>query len=289
METKTITYSALSAIIATLLVLGGVSIYDDDVYYCSDRGIVMQCDKLTKYYGLDNGNNLGELLTNIGKINGSFRVRVGMMNPYTCLKNINPIVNGFKSSNIYKFLHLPVQSGDNEILEKMNRKNFVEDFLKIIKKFREAYLDITISTDIIVGFPTETNDQFQHTINLLKTAIEEMGHVEILAERILFLKGEVEMGLAGKVEKIHELKKMIELGRKMEEESARAYNQWANECSTNADSASKQIFENLVLDEERHFDQYDTEVDNLEKFGDRYLALQSIERSKNVSMGMGAE
>ena len=75
----------------------------------------------TSAYGLDGKHNLGELLKNVSKIKGQFRVRVGMMNPYTCLKNINSIVNGFKSSKIYKFLHLPVQSGDNVILEKMNR------------------------------------------------------------------------------------------------------------------------------------------------------------------------
>ncbi len=122
----------------------------------------------TSSFGLDSGNNLGVLLTNISRINGQFRVRIGMMNPYTCLKNINSIINGYKSSKIYKFLHLPVQSGDNVILEKMNRKYFVDDFLKIIKKFRETYPDITISTDVIVGFPTETDSQFQHTVNLLK-------------------------------------------------------------------------------------------------------------------------
>lgn len=122
----------------------------------------------TSSYGLDNGHNLGELLTNISCINGQFRVRIGMMNPYTCLKNLNSIVNGFKSSNIYKFLHLPVQSGDNLILEKMNRKYLVDDFLKIISKFRKTFPDITISTDIIVGFPTETDNQFKHTVGLLK-------------------------------------------------------------------------------------------------------------------------
>jgi len=60
---------------------------------------------------------------------------------------------------------------------------------------------------------------------------------------------------------------------------------WANECSANADSVSKQLFESLVVDEERHYDQYDTELDNLEKFGERYLVLQSIERSKNRESG----
>jgi len=118
-----------------------------------------------------------------------------------------------------------------------------------------------------------------------RTAIEEMVHIERLAERVLFLKGEVELKTDQEVQKIHDVQQMLELAAKMEEESAKSYNLWANECSANADSVSKQLFESLVVDEERHFDQYDTETENLKKFGDRYLALQSIERSKGREAG----
>lgn len=121
-----------------------------------------------------------------------------------------------------------------------------------------------------------------------KTAIMEMIHVEKLAERILFLKGEVEMKAAAEVKKIHNVTEMLKLAAQMEEESAKDYNVWANECSANSDSISKQLFESLVADEEIHFDQYDTELENLKKFGDNYLALQSIERSKLRNTGMGA-
>ena len=69
----------------------------------------------------------------------------------------------------------------------------------------------------------------------------------------------------------------------MENNSVNDYNNWANECAKNADSVSKKLFEALVADEERHFDQYDKEIENLEKFGDKYLALQSIERSKTIA------
>jgi bacterioferritin len=122
-----------------------------------------------------------------------------------------------------------------------------------------------------------------------RTAIEEMGHIEKLAERILFLKGDVEMVTSMEVKKIHDVKKMLELAAEMETASAHDYNVWANECAKNADSASKTIFEDLVMDEERHFDQYDVEMDNMEKFGDNYLALQSIERSKNLASGTPTE
>ena len=122
-----------------------------------------------------------------------------------------------------------------------------------------------------------------------RTAIEEMLHIENLAERILFLKGEVELKASDTVKKIHDVKEMLEKSCEMEQNSARDYNLWANECSKNADSVSKKLFENLVVDEERHFDQYDTELDNMAKFGDRYLALQSIERSKSRAAGTVAE
>jgi len=118
-----------------------------------------------------------------------------------------------------------------------------------------------------------------------RTAIEEMLHIERLAERILFLKGEVEIVASGQVQKIHVVGDMLTLARQMEEHSALDYNRWANECGANADSVSKKLFEDLVTDEERHYDQYDTELDNMDKFGDNYLALQSIERSKTRAAG----
>lgn len=114
-----------------------------------------------------------------------------------------------------------------------------------------------------------------------QTAIEEMIHAERLAERILFLGGDVELKSSDEVQKVQDVNEMLKMARQMEQDSARDYNLWANECSANADSVSKKLFEDLVVDEERHFDQYDNEIDNLDRFGKEYLALQSIERGKN--------
>lgn len=121
------------------------------------------------------------------------------------------------------------------------------------------------------------------------TAIQEMLHVEHLSERILFLKGEVEMVVAGPIEKLHDVKQMLEKARSMEEGSAKDYNVWANECSANADAITKKLFEQLVADEEQHYDHYDVELGHLEQYGSNYLALQSIERSKKVVAGPSAE
>ena len=122
-----------------------------------------------------------------------------------------------------------------------------------------------------------------------RTAIDEMIHIEKLSERILFLKGEIDLKAAEEVKKINNVDEMLKQAANMEEQSAKDYNIWANECAANADSVSKQLFESLVVDEERHFDQYDTELENLNKFGDRYLALQSIERSKVREANLPAE
>ncbi len=121
-----------------------------------------------------------------------------------------------------------------------------------------------------------------------RTAIEEMLHIERLAERILFIKGEVQMIASSQVKPIHDVGEMLKVARSMEEHSALDYNRSANECGANADSVSKKLFEDLVADEERHYNQYDDELENMAKFGDQYLALQSIERSKTRSAGQPA-
>ncbi len=150
---------------------------------------------------------------------------------------------------------------------------------KSIELLNKAIGDELSAVNQYMYFHFHCDDQgYGQLAGLFKTtAIEEMGHVERAAERILFLGGEVEMKASEEVQKIHDVHKMFERAASMEKESAHAYNQWANECSNNADSGSKRIFEELVADEERHYDQYDTQIENMDKFGEKYLALQSIE------------
>ncbi|MBE3140304.1 MAG: tRNA (N(6)-L-threonylcarbamoyladenosine(37)-C(2))-methylthiotransferase [Thermoplasmata archaeon] len=122
----------------------------------------------TASYGLDTRTNLGMLLTQVCTLDGAFRLRVGMMNPTTVQKNLDSILTAYKHHKIYKFLHLPVQSGDDEILEKMNRGYTVKDFTRLVERFRKTIPTLTLSTDVIIGFPTETEEQFNRTIELLK-------------------------------------------------------------------------------------------------------------------------
>ena len=162
---------------------------------------------------------------------------------------------------------------------------------KSIELLNKAVADELAAVHQYMYFHFHCDDQgYDLLAGLFKrTAIEEMLHVERLAERILFLKGDVEMIPSGEVKNVHDVKEMLEIAREMEEHSVDDYNNWANECAKNADSVSKKLFEALVEDEERHYDQYDTEMEDLEKFGDNYLALQAIERSRNISQNKPTE
>ena len=109
-----------------------------------------------------------------------------------------------------------------------------------------------------------------------RTAIVEMGHVEALAERILFLKGDVEMAVSGPVDAVTDPAAMLAKAIEMEQGSARDYNSAAQACGANADASSKQLFERLVGDEEGHQDEFERQLENIKRFGLSYLALQSF-------------
>lgn len=162
---------------------------------------------------------------------------------------------------------------------------------KSVKLLNMAVADELTAVHQYMYFHFHCDDQgYDLLAGLFKrTAIEEMLHIEKLAERIIFLKGDVKMTASTEVKTIQDVNEMLKMAADMETSSAADYNKWAIECSNNADSVSKSLFEELVVDEERHFDQYDVEMENLRKFGENYLALQSIERSKNIAAGRPAE
>ena len=90
---------------------------------------------------------------------------------------LDTMVNVFRENDkLFKFLHLPVQSGSNRILKKMKRGHTANTFLEAIQAFRRRIPEMTISTDIIVGFPSETEDDFKETLDLV--ARSEAGHCQ---------------------------------------------------------------------------------------------------------------
>ena len=152
------------------------------------------------------------------------------------------------------------------------------DKSKSIQLLNQAVADELQAVHQYMYFHFHLDDQgFGPLSGLFKRiAIMEMGHVELLAERVLFLKGDVEMVAAGPIDKITGPEAILAKAMSMEDQSAQSYNAAAIACGSNADSASKQIFEKLVADEESHFDQFEKQRDNIQRFGPSYLALQSF-------------
>ena len=134
-------------------------------------------------YGFDINTSLPELLKELVTIEGNYIIRVGMMNTWHLNKITNNLIESYKSEKIVKFLHIPVQSGSEKVLRDMKRIHTVENFKGAVKKFRNAFPDITIATDIIVGYPTETEEDFQQTYNLVKEIKPEVLNISMFSSR----------------------------------------------------------------------------------------------------------
>ncbi len=120
----------------------------------------------TEKYGK---TRLPRLLKRISRIEGEFFVRNGMGNPNNLVDSIKEIIDAYKQDKIFKFLHLPSQTGSNKILKDMRRQYTIEEYYKIINSFKDTFEKFTYSNDIIVGYPTETEEDFEKTIELIKT------------------------------------------------------------------------------------------------------------------------
>ncbi|MEM3313410.1 MAG: radical SAM protein [Thermoplasmatales archaeon] len=128
----------------------------------------------TASYGQDSHTSLPDLIKRVSSIAGDFKIRIGMMEPENAFKIMGPLLDSMRSEKVYKFLHIPFQSGDPLILRKMGRKYRIEEFLKEISMFREAYPDGMLSTDIIVGFPFETTAGLMETLRVVKLTKPEI-------------------------------------------------------------------------------------------------------------------
>ncbi len=116
---------------------------------------------------VDHSSNLFRLFDFIAQKQERFYVRIGMVNPEHLLKNINEFLNIFSSNKFFKFLHIPIQSASDKILKLMNRKYNTSDLELIFSLIREKFPEMSIATDVIIGFPQENQDDFQQTINFL--------------------------------------------------------------------------------------------------------------------------
>ena len=179
----------------------------------------------TGCYGKDIGTNLFTLLEQICKINAKFFVRVGMMTPNHVLESLNKVIQVYKDEKIFKFLHLPVQSGDNEVLKKMNRFYSIEDFKEIISRFRENIPNITIATDIICGFPSETDKAFNNTLKLIEETQPDIVNVSKFFPRPHTTSEKMEPHVP--LREAHERsKKTAELSKKISSEKNKGWMGW---------------------------------------------------------------
>lgn len=128
------------------------------------KEIMLLGQNVNSYDG--NGTSFAELLKMLNDVDGLERIRFMTSNP----KDLSyELIEAFAvCDKLCRNLHLPIQSGSNRVLKRMNRKYTREDYLKLIEKLRKTVPDITLSTDIIVGFPGETNEDFEETLSIVK-------------------------------------------------------------------------------------------------------------------------
>ena len=119
-------------------------------------------------WGRDIGKSLPDLLNGIEDLPGRFMIRVGMMNPATVKGILDDLVDAYASDRIFKFVHLPVQSGSDAVLDRMGRGYTVADFEEIVAAFKNRFPKITLATDMIVGFPGETPEDFSESLELIE-------------------------------------------------------------------------------------------------------------------------
>jgi len=134
-------------------------------------------------YGLDIGTTLPRLVQETSEIAGDFRIRVGMMNPMYMPRIRDDLLKSFESDKVYKFLHVPVQSGSDQVLHDMKRGHTEATFRDLVKKFRKKFEKFTVSTDVIVGFPTETERDFEQTLSLLSETRPDVVNLSRYSQR----------------------------------------------------------------------------------------------------------
>jgi MiaB-like tRNA modifying enzyme len=134
-------------------------------------------------YGFDIDSNLPELVNAVSDIPEKFFIRIGMMNPMYMPRIRNNLLKSFESNKVFKFLHVPVQCGSDKVLNDMKRGHTAQTFRDVVEKFRAKFEKFTISTDVIVGFPTETEEDFEKTLELLQETKPDIVNLSRYSQR----------------------------------------------------------------------------------------------------------
>ncbi len=134
-------------------------------------------------FGADRDSSLEFLLEELSHLEGNFRLRVGMLNPMLVAGRADSMAKAWGDSRTYKFLHLPIQSGSQKVLDRMLREHTLEDFWKVVETFRSCYPEMMITTDVITGFPGETVEDHEQTIELLERLLPDLVNITRFSPR----------------------------------------------------------------------------------------------------------
>lgn len=155
----------------------------EDIKREAERAIENGCVEIeltaqdTAAFGHDTHEKLSDLIKEVASLNGNFRIRIGMMHPKNIFDDLDGIIEAFKLPKVYKFMHLPVQTGSDKVLKEMNRRHTIKEYKDFVDKMRKAIPELTLATDIIVGYPTETDEDFLETIRLLREIKPSIVHL----------------------------------------------------------------------------------------------------------------
>ena len=180
-------------------------------------------------YGADAGTNLAALLKAIGNVEGDFKVRVGMMTPNMVMPILDDLIEALKNEKIFKFVHLPMQSGDDQVLRRMRRFYSAQDFKTIVNAFRTAFPKVTLATDVICGFPSETREAFENTMTLLSEVKPDIVNVSKFFPRPRTAAAEMDSASIGPTEIKRRSTATAQLARRISFERNQDWRSWAGE------------------------------------------------------------
>ncbi len=134
-------------------------------------------------FGRDTGESIIELLVQLDQIEGDHMYRLGMFNPSLVLDILPELLKVTNSEHFFKFFHVPIQSGSDRVLRLMNRRYSSRDWTQVVDDIRNYFPESTVATDIIVGFPRESEQDFKQTMQLVETAKPDLVNISKYGDR----------------------------------------------------------------------------------------------------------
>ncbi|MHA1771310.1 MAG: tRNA (N(6)-L-threonylcarbamoyladenosine(37)-C(2))-methylthiotransferase [Candidatus Thorarchaeota archaeon] len=134
-------------------------------------------------FGHDSGETLVDLLARLDTIPGDHRFRLGMFNPNLIIDSLTQLLDVMRSKHFFKFFHIPLQSGSDSILRSMRRRYTVDEWIMVVKSIRKTFPNCSIATDIIVGFPGETDADFEATMKVIRQIHPEIVNISKYGDR----------------------------------------------------------------------------------------------------------